>query len=157
MIWPSSHVITSSHLATHLSQFCQTKGPASRSEGSSSIPSCNSLIRFAICFDVDELRRSSGVKVVALKNCSKRPFSNVPSSRGPIFCRASLCRICSSESLSIRCSTCGPYMRNNNLLRWLIQNSLLLPDTYVGNRLGVDPAFISSPGVLLRVVGGETT
>lgn len=101
----SSHVVTSSHLSTHLSQFCQRNGPLSRSSSSNSIPSCSSRIRFAICFEVPGIRRSAAVSVRAWKNCSNLPLMKVPSSRGPIFFRARRRKICSSFSRSIRCST----------------------------------------------------
>lgn len=101
----SSHVTTCSHRWTHLSQFCQTNGPASRSSFNRSIPSWSSRIRLAICFDVSIWRSSFAVSALACKNSSNRPLVNVPRRRGPIRFRASRCRIFNSDSLSMRCST----------------------------------------------------
>ena len=44
----SSHVTTSSQRGAHFRQFCQMKGPALRSSGSTLMPSCSSRIRLAI-------------------------------------------------------------------------------------------------------------
>lgn len=104
----SSQTIRFSARSTHFSQLCHTNGPASRSLGSKSMPSWSSLIRFAICFEVSGRRSSCGVSALALKNSSKRPLVNVPKSLGPIRLRASLRRIWSSASRSMRCSTWGP-------------------------------------------------
>jgi hypothetical protein len=46
-----------------LSQFLHTNAPASRSSSGSSMPSCSSRIRLAICFDVSGIRRSRAVSV----------------------------------------------------------------------------------------------
>lgn len=108
--------ITSLVLFNHLSQFIQTTGPFFLSCSSRSIPVCNSLIRLAICLLISLTRMSSLVRVLALKNCSKRPFSNVPKSRGPILRRARRRSIDSSTSRSIKWLTCGPYIRRSSLL-----------------------------------------
>lgn len=92
----------------HLSMFCHTNGPSSRSCGSSSIPSCNSRMRLAICLETLASRSSFGVRARALKNSSKRPFVKVPSIRGPILFRPRRLRICSSDSRSINWSTLEP-------------------------------------------------
>ena len=104
----SSQVMTYSHLFTHLSQFCQIKGPAWRSSEVRSIPSWSSRIRFAICLDVSLSLKSCGVRGAAFRYCSKRPLMKVPKRRGPIFRCANLLSISSSFSRSIRCPTCGP-------------------------------------------------
>jgi hypothetical protein len=92
----------------HLSMLSHTNGPSSRSCGSKSIPSCNSRIRFAICFDTLASRSSFGVRARAWKNSSNRPLVKVPRSRGPIFFRPRRLSICSSDSRSINWSTLEP-------------------------------------------------
>lgn len=104
----SSQETICSQRGIHLSIFSHTNGPSSRSCGSSSIPSCNSRMRFAICFETLASRSSFGVRARALKNSSKRPFVKVPSIRGPIFFRPRRLRICSSDSRSINWSTLDP-------------------------------------------------
>lgn len=104
----SSQETICSQRGIHLSMFSHTNGPSSRSCGSNSIPSCNSRIRFAICFETPVSRSSFGVRARALKNSSKRPFVKVPSNRGPIFFRPRRLRICNSDSRSINWSTLEP-------------------------------------------------
>jgi len=118
----SSQVTTCSQRSTHLSQLRQTNGPPSRSDRRSSMPSCSSRIRLAICLEVSGTRKSSKVRVCALKYSSNRPLLNVPSIRGPMRFRARRRRICSSASRSMRCSTCGPYIRRRSFLLHLEGN-----------------------------------